>query len=254
MQRLIVGCPVANRAWSLPYWFECLAAQTRRPDGFAFVHSGHVGDDTWIALQREAARHGFRNVGIHHDVSPPHPRHDNERYRTLALLRNRMITLAAGALQADLLLSLDTDIMLENPATIETLVGLVEQGYDIATPVTFLHPAASDPDTDAEIFWAYNAGWWAPGGRLDDPRRAWLRPAPDSIEWGAQIEIQVPMAVWLGNAAAMRCRYRWHEGGEDLGYAQDVDEHGLRVIWDTSLKCQHVWCETDMHAIEARSA
>lgn len=249
---LIVGLPIANRAWALPHWFECLAAQTRRPDGFVFVHSGHSEDDTWRMVQAQAAHHRFRNVLLLSDWRPPHPRHDTARFHTLASLRNRALAEAETRLAADLYLSLDSDIMLEDPRTIEHLAELVcDQGFDIASPATFFHPAASDPQVDADLFWAYNAAWWAPGGRLDDPQRAWLRPEPDHIDWGQAIEIQIPMGVWLGNAKVFSCQYRWHESGEDLGFAQDIDEHGLRVIWDTSLRAKHVWCEQHSQPVEA---
>ena len=246
MLRLIVGAPIANRAWALPGWFECLARQTRRPDGLVFVHSGRPGDDTWQAIFREAARHGFHSVRIEHDPRPPHPRHDSARFETLASLRNRLLELVAGY-RADLFLSLDTDVMLEDPRTIEHLQELVcDQGFDVASPVAFLHPLASHPENASKPCWAYNAGWWAPGGVLNDPQRPWHRPAPESITWGDAIEIQVPMAVWLGNRRAIRCRYRPHESGEDLGFAQDLDSEGLRVIWDTSLRTRHIWSEADL--------
>lgn len=246
--RLIVGCPIAHRAWALPRWFECLSGQTRRPDGFAFVHSGEAHDETWRMVRSAALR--FGPVVIQHDPRPAHPRHDNQRFATLGVLRNRLLGLARENLNADLFLSLDSDVMLENPRTIEHLEHLVtEQRFDIASPATFMHPSASNADIENPPYcWAYNAGWWAPGGALGDPQRPWHRPPPDVIAWGEAIQIQVPMAVWLGNRRALECRYRRHESGEDLGFAQDIDARGLRVIWDTSLRARHIWCEQDMHA------
>jgi hypothetical protein len=247
--RLIVGCPIAHRAWALPRWMECLARQTRRPDGLAFVHSGQVDDETWVSAHVEAARHDFLPVAIQHAPQPTHQRHDNDRFATLAELRNKLLTLARDHLHADLFLSLDSDVMLENPRTIEHLELLVtEQGFDIASPATFMHPLASNADIEQPPYcWAFNAGWWKPGGVLNDPERPWLRPSPDTIAWGEKIETQVPMAAWLGNRRAMDCRYRFHESGEDLGFAHDIDAEGLRVIWDTSLRARHIWCEQDLH-------
>lgn len=239
MSRLIVGCPVASRAWSLPTWFACLAAQTRRPDGFVFIHSGAPHDETWMVLQREAARHQFSPVVLHHNEAPPHPRHDNERFRTLVGLRNEMLRVARDGLGADLLLSLDTDVMFEDPHTIERLVEMLDE-CDVASPVTFLHPLASRPDADlSQPCWAYNAGWWGDGDTL-------ARPIPEQLPWGDTLRIDIPMAVWLGNRQAMDCRYAHHPSGEDLGFAQDLREHGLTCLWDTSLRARHVWCEQDL--------
>jgi hypothetical protein len=235
--RLIVGCPVAHRAWSLPHWFACLAAQTRRPDAFAFIHSGNVGDETWAAIWSEAHRHDFHEITIRHDDRWPHPRHDNQRFHTLADLRNQMLALVHDELEADLLLSLDTDVMLENPGTIDHLERIVMADQaDIAAPVTWFHPMGEDS-------WAFNAGWWHPGGRNSDPRRPWKRMDPDKVPWGDVIPIDIPMGVWVGNRHAMGCRYEWHESGEDLGFGQSIEREHIRCLWDTDLRCFHAWDE-----------
>lgn len=240
--RLIVGTPVADRAWSLPAWFDCLAAQTRQPDGFAFVHSGAIGDSTWRALLDGTAD---RPAVIHHDPAPPHPRHDNARFGTLARLRNDMLNIARDDLHAHLLLSLDTDVMLEDPDTIKRLEALVmRDGYHIASPVTWLHPSG-------EGSWAYNAGWWTLAGTPGDPRRPWSRPPMDTIEWGGLVQIHIPMAAMLMNERAMACRYRWHESGEDLGFAQDLSERELRVAWHTGVRAFHAWDEAHLQERQA---
>ena len=135
--RLIVGAPVANRAWSLPRYFECLAAQTRRPDGFAFIHSGRPGDATWRTIVTETSRHGFDALDLWHNPAPPHQRHDDKRFATLATLRNELLEVVRDSIQADLFLSLDTDILLEDPRTIEQLEALIlAERCDVAQPVT----------------------------------------------------------------------------------------------------------------------
>jgi hypothetical protein len=239
--RLIAGCPVANRAWSLPRWFERVAAQTRRPDGLVFVHAGD--DETLVAVYREAARHGFAVTTVA-DEQPPRPRHDNERFRTLTNARNDLLRTVQHELDADLLLSLDSDIMLEDPETIERLERLVvEDGYDLASPVAFLHPAAPSAWSPAEpACWAYNAGFWPPTDTaVDETRRPWVRSPVDAIPWGARVEIDIPMAVWLGNRQVIDCRYQWHDQGEDVGFAQDLERHGLRCVWDTGMYAWHCW-------------
>ncbi len=242
--RLIVGAPVADRAWSLPAWFDCLRRQTRQPDEFAFVHSGQPGDATWRALS-DGVRAAGKPSDVRHDPAAPHPRHDYARFQTLARLRNDLLDIARDDLDADLFLSLDTDVMLENPDTIKRLEQLVvTDGWDVASPVTWLHPLG-------EGSWAYNAAWWSAAGTPGDPRRPWARPEPVTLPWGEVVEIGVPMAAMLMNRRAMDCRYRWHLGGEDLGFAQDLDQRGLRVAWDTGLKAFHAWNESHLKERQA---
>lgn len=247
MRRLIVGAPVAHRAWALPRWFECLASQTIRPDGIVLLHSGQPQDETWTVAREQADRHGF-DLLIEHDERWPHERTDNpQRYETLAGLRNDLLGLVRDRMRADRFLSLDTDIMLHDPGTIERLGQMLDDGCDLASCATFLHPAASDPNVDNEIFWAYNAGWtnterpnaWA-------ARDGWLRPLPEELDWTATYRIDIPMGIWLGTRAVLDCRYKWHISGEDLGFAQDLQEHGLRCHWDASLRAKHYWQESHL--------
>jgi hypothetical protein len=253
--RLVVGAPVAGRAWSLPTWFACLAGQTRRPDAVAFIHSGRVGDPTWEACIREAARHEFSPVMLHHDPAPPHRRHDNERYRTLARLRNRLLDSARDELGADLFLSLDTDIMLENPETVERLEHLVVHGgYDVAGPVTFLHPEAPRSWSPAELpCWAYNFGWLQPPDGLCD-RTTWRRPPVTDIPWGSKVTHSIPMAAWLATRRVLDCRYRWHESGEDIGFAISLQEADARCVTDTGLYAPHIWADVDLRHRELEAS
>lgn len=245
--RLIAGCPIADRAWAVPHWFDCLAAQSRRPDGFVFVVSG--GSKTPLAIAAEAERHGFSWL-VAFDSRQPHERHDNTRFRTLADIRNRLLWLAWNR-GADLFLSLDSDIMLEEPGTIERLEALVNDGADIAAPLTHFHPLADEPEYAAQPCWAYNAGWWRADGTPGDPERPWVRPEVDQIPWGDTMPIDIPMGVWLGNRRALDCRYEWHLGGEDLGFAQDIERRGLSCVWDTSLRARHVWSEQHLDRMAA---
>lgn len=238
---LVCGAPVANRAWALPHWFECLAAQTVRPDRLVFVHSGRVDDDTWQALLVGARRHDF-TIRLLHDPQAPHERTDNARFGTLANLRNTLLTTVQD-MGADQFLSLDTDVMLEQPDTIERLQAMVALGFDLASCATFLHPDASNPDVDHEIFWAYNAGWLPMAGA-----RGFIRPLPNEIDWAQVHRIDIPMAIWLGNRHVLGCRYSHHESGEDIAFAHSLRDADLKCVWDPRLRAKHYWQPSHLKA------
>jgi hypothetical protein len=236
--RVVVAAPVANRAWALPDYYRHLQAQTRPPDAVALLHSGQRRDDTWRAIERCAADYGLLTHRWH-DLSHPHPRHDPARFETLARLRNKLLVCCRVIAGADVVISLDTDVMLEDPETIERLLQMLADGWDAASPILWLHPAG-------EGSWAWNAGWW--GTRdLGDTRRPWTRRTTDDIPWGSVIRVDIPMAaIAMGPRVLAQCRYRWHESGEDLGFGQDLDRLGMRCGWDTALKARHVWREEDL--------
>lgn len=230
-------------------WFEHLAAQTVRPDALLFAHGGRPGDDTWRALVDGARRHGLPQPGIVHFEGRTHHRHDDERFRTLTSLRNSLLD-RATSLNPDLVLSLDTDIMLRDPHTIERLCAMVSAGgCDIAGALAFLHPGAPRSwQPGEEVCWAYNFGWLADPG---EPERTWLRrPHVSQIDWGQTLDADVPMAVWVANQRASACRYEWHVSGEDIGFARALQAAGCRFRVDTSLYAWHCWSET--HLVEQR--
>ncbi len=112
-----MGAPVAQRAWAIPHWLECIAAQTMQPDAFVFVVSPST-DGTDDALQ-EAAGIGRVHV-VHSDVSYRPRQHrlgsgwvaEFVHWRNLLLERVR-------ELQPTVFVSLDTDVMLEDRRTLE---------------------------------------------------------------------------------------------------------------------------------------
>lgn len=242
--RLVVGCPVANRDWVLADWFDALAAQTVRPDALVFVHSGETFHDaTYRALHAGMSQLGCDVRNILHDPTPPHPREDNERFRTLARCRNTLLAMARAA-QADVFLSLDSDILLCGEDSVERLLAPIRSGQaDVTSLLTWFHPAGPGA-------WAVNAGRWAEPAGGDPGRRAWER-MPATLAGEPPVSIDIPMgAIAMSRWVIDRCQYRWHQSGEDLGFAIDLDRHGARCLWLTDTPAFHVW--SPAHLAEAR--
>lgn len=249
--KLAVAAPVFNRAWALPTWYECLAAQTRRPDDILFVHGGARGDETWEAIDAGAASTRLRTHRLHDD-GPTHPRQDNERFHTLARLRNHMLAGCAVFCDADIVLSLDTDIMLEDPTTIERLLAalvgeLGQHTPDVVSCLTHFHP---------DMGWTCNAGYL--GNDSHHPREALEAGRPEDLahwQWrraeidpqfaqGGVQPIDIPMGIVMMSRRAYReqqVRYMWHEAGEDIGYGVNLKLADLTAGWIPSLKARHVW-------------
>lgn len=245
---LVVAAPVANRAWALDDWFANLARQTRTPDAVYLLHGGVVGDDTW-----QTARSAAKNVGLqlhlmHDHKGRIHPRHDPERFHTLVDLRNMLKAWVRLTANPTYYMSLDTDIMLEDPATIAKLIALLNSDYAdppaMVAPVTWLHPAGKGS-------WALNAGFWSPDGTPGDPHRRWVRVEQthfdECVKLNLPLRVDMPWAVWLARMDAIaQAQYRWHESCEDLGFAHDLERLGVRVWWDPRIETRHVWQASDL--------
>lgn len=254
----MVGAPVANRAWILPRWFECLEAQTLRPDEYRFV-VGKSTDGT-AGVLRDLAKQHEAKVVLAGTRLPTYARDkrnteetDPHRAQHMADLRNELRREFLKT-DADVFVSLDTDILLEDPTVLERLVAELygpraekpraEWGWDAVAACTSLHPTSPH---------CYNAGWWRAGDR-GDPHRIWERADENVIALHGSkrsaIKVSIPMAVFaIHRWAMLECRYKAHECGEDLGFADALDQRHFRVGWRPDLKVRHVWDELALRVL-----
>lgn len=242
--KLVVGCPVADRDWILPAWFAALQAQTRQPDEYVFVLSERqptpVADT--IRLIRWLSPVDVPALSYALDDSPYIPRyernlHDPEHvYGEFARRRNLLRRMVLKR-EPDIFLSLDSDILLDDPRTIERLVGMLDL-YPVAAPLVWLHPTGHASE-------CYNAAWWA-AGDPGSPDRAWRRATHADAEKGPQL-VDIPMAaVMMRGVVLEACSWYYHRQGEDLGFAQDLEQHGMQCAWDPSLTTLHVMDPREM--------
>jgi hypothetical protein len=243
--KLVVGAPVCDRDWALPRWFECLRQQTRPPDEYVFVVNDVTGNTR--RLLHDLAPVEVPQLSYAVDETRYIPRQERQRhsaehvYGDFAKRRNALLRMVLKR-DPDVFLSLDTDIMLEDPTVIGRLLQLLsapkkltEGPPALVAPCTFLHPTGRASE-------CFNAAWWA-AGDPGSPDRAWRRATAEDAAEGVQL-IDIPMAaVMMRRSVAERCRYRYHAQGEDLGFAQDLERLGYRCLWDPDLEVRHVMSE-----------
>lgn len=154
-------------------------------------------------------------------------------FTTLAVHRNRVLDMAMQH-DADVLLSLDTDVFLTEPDSIERLLDALEC-WPLAAPVTYLSP----PGPPSLCF---NAGNWQTND-IGSPTRVWERIGEGEFREAAGdvVEVDIPMAaVMMVRDVIQWARYSYHETGEDAGFAQSLDFLGFRTAWLTGLYAPHV--------------
>jgi len=240
---VVVGAPVAERAWILPKWFECLDKQTLKPDGFCFIYSDSQ-DNTHELLTNDIAPSYIRRVKlpfISRDVRNANPA-DPHSAKHMAKLRNELRRLFLSETDADYFVSLDTDILLEDKHILQELINVVKPGpighkfpippqYDVACARTVLHHWDQSQ--------CYNAGMLGGGEGFD---QVWQRCDNSALLYKSPIRIDVPMAIWATRRHVVgMCDYVEHECGEDIGFAQSLKQHNFRVAWRHDLVARHVW-------------
>jgi hypothetical protein len=243
---VIVAAPVAEREWAIPHWYQHLAEQSVPPDEIVLLHSGQRGDATWHAIDLAARDTGIVTHRLH-DPAPPHPRHDNARFKTLARLRNMMLAWATIATDHDYLFSLDTDILLTNPHTIDRLQRTASI-YGCSSPLVYLHP---------DMPWTVNAGMFpkSPFDYLGEltpeilSKWPWTRaePTPAALAGDAAQVIDIPMAAtMMVRDVYDNVRYGEHESGEDISFALKLalQGRGAQAAWVPSIEAKHLWDST----------
>lgn len=241
--KVALGAPVGpDRAWILPSYFDCIRGQTVKPDYLCFVLTPQrfQGDTEAKEVRQLVVAEGkhYRQLSL---LSPSLPSYnraqrdkdakDPNRARHFCKLRNHLRRLFMDT-DADVFVSLDSDILMENPTTLERLLPTLES-WDVACMLTSLHPVSPI---------CYNAAFW----RTNEPgsaTRLWER-ADQNLVASARppVKIDIPMAAFAIRRHAMgMVRYRFHEQGEDLGFADSLERHKFRVGWRTDVQVRHVW-------------
>lgn len=247
----IVIAPVGNdRADAIPHYARAMGRQTLKPEGYAFLVSPD-SEDVITAIRRTTWGIKSARVKIFMTEEPFSPREvrgqdpdDPNRAAHFTRLRNRLrIHALAHFTQAPWFLSCDTDVMLDDVYTIEALRRRIyvpeldgperyDDEFDAACPTTYLAPSAK----------VFNTGWFV-AGDPGSPTRVFRRADEnDYLSRKAPVQVHVPLAVFAVNRKALRlCSYSPHELGEDLGFADAMDRHGMTVAWEKDITARHEW-------------
>ncbi len=225
--KIVVGMPVAERAWALPGWFNSVESQvfSTIPEVTVSVVClyTHSHDATLEVLQAHHAE-------IIRSILPTRPyeriighnwsMRDHE-YEYMASIRN---TLRKEILlmDADYFFSLDSDILLPHTSALENLVLEAEGTYDAVSPLVNM-VQIGDPAYSFMMFTADGAR----GERVP------LRSKSEAFE------ADIIMAAMLLNRQAQRVPWASHLQGEDIGWSMNARALDLKVGVVPSIRCDH---------------
>lgn len=230
---ILIGCPVYQREWILPDWFAAIEGQTIPLDQLGFIFEVDPQDLTTIeALMDFSEVHpelrcfdiivNDREEHAHHPEG--HRSWNVMRYQAMANMRNDLLN-RVTCKDPDRYFSLDSDILLENPTTIEKLVELTET-LDAVSPLTFMTPDGTDfPNV---MTWASEPGGYA-------MRKTHTYPI------GSVFQSDIIMAaVMMSKQVYQNSRYGVHRQGEDLGWSADCAMKGLKLYNASHIFTPHI--------------
>lgn len=218
--KVTIGCPVKNRAWVLPRWYDAL--QQQNVDIQEIICLVSPSDDETETILKE------RDVTIINDERPG--RRPNEiighawgmieDYQYMANIRNVLLE-AVKASNPDAFLSLDSDIILPKNGLKRLLEILAVKG-GVVSPYVSMNASQYCP----------NMMTW------QSPRELAYRPPtfPKQLS-----EVDVIMAAMLMDRNALGyVRWEAHPQGEDLGFCKVAELYGVHRWWAPSIHCDHI--------------
>jgi hypothetical protein len=231
--KLIIGCPIYNRAWIFPYWISCIQKQFLNLEdvGFVFVASK---DDTETISLLEDWRDKHPEVSVFDIIYPENVNHFTHaegtrnwtisKYENMVNLRNCLLK-KVREYQPDYFFSLDSDILLVNPNTIQLLISHINSGADAVNTLMFMTPVGT-------MFPSVMKWINEPGKKAHRDQKFPL---------GEYFEADVIMAAkMMSKNVYNNVDYQIHHQGEDLGWSASCAEKGYKLYSASYIYSIHV--------------
>jgi hypothetical protein len=228
---LVVGCPVAHRAWVLDAWFdhvEDACEVVGIEPTYAFVVD--QGDICTEIIERRAQKH-LAIEFVARSKGTDARRWDPKRFTYMVEIRNRLLALVRDIGPARFL-SVDSDILVHRHLLQSLMADLDDDGdyaavggkcYMTATGVKF-------------------PSW----GRIS--RQGSLQ----RYDAHSYFPCDVIMAIKLMGPSAYHVDYEFDLQGEDIGWCKACTRNGLRLAWDGRLASKHLLSPSMMGRLDAR--
>lgn len=231
---ILIGLPIYKRAWILPEWFSFIESQTVPLSELGFIFElGDNDDETHDMLWEWHTEHpevaifdGVIRLDENHKEHPPNGRFWRRAdYPKMVTLRNNLLE-RARALEPDLYFSLDSDILLTEPATIEILAEIASKPGVAVSPLMYMGPDGKK--YPSVMTWA------------DRPGHLAKRPT-STYPLGSLFRADIIMAAkMMAKDVYTEVDYYYHNQGEDLGWSADAAVKGKKLYCASYIYAEHI--------------
>lgn len=226
--KVVVGCPVYERAWVLNAWFDALDDWREHIDITFFFAYTDSKDGTRDIIKERADRSLIFEVD-EGDHSTERNWGERSRLETLAMLRNHLLNQVELS-SPNFYFSLDSDILV---APWKTSKVLFETEYDAIAPLVYLGPG------DVANAFYFKGSHHT---RVLNNRR-----------YGGEQPVDVIAAAKLMTPKAYtNSLYGYDKYGEDFFWAKGMKEAGVRLALNSSVVFKHVMDKDRLDVIDPR--
>jgi hypothetical protein len=234
--KVLIGCPIYKRSWIFPLWASAIERQSVPLSDIGFIFEAAPDDEQTIAFIKRFAdmnpQIAHCEITIREDI--PHFEHSaNSRqwtmskYHNMVNLRNSLLK-KAREISPDYYFSLDSDIIIKHPSTIELLAAHIDDGADAVSPLMFMTPF--DTKFPSVMSW-----------KDDGSDKAYRQ---ESYPIGSYFKADVIMAAkMMSKKTYENVNYEFHSQGEDLGWCLDAKRKGLDLYSASYIYAPHLMHE-----------
>lgn len=249
---IVVGCPVYDRDWILPLWFERIEAQDWPLSelGFVFVCSSDDEKTVDALFQFQTTHPEVPVFDVVFEDSVSHETHRElgvvsrnwtnlTALSRMVVLRNRLLD-RVRQIAPDAFFSLDSDILLDDPSTISRLYKFLELGSVAVSPLVYMSPNTKFPGV---MKWVPHAPDWR--GLPMAARERGFTP-------GDTFRTDVIMAAKMMSRAVYEdVDYVLHNKGEDIGWSWNCANHGYELYCMSEVYAPHIMSRTMLELYDA---
>lgn len=230
--KLLIGCPIYKRDWIFDHWMAYIIRQSINVKDIGIIFEASEKDtETLSKIEFYKSRVPFAHYAIKTREDLPHFEHKENgrqwtlsKYANMVSLRNSLLD-SARELDPDFYFSLDSDILIQNPNTLELLIGHIKDGADAVNPLMFMTPVGTK--FPSVMTW-----------RDDNPEKATRK---NEYPIGTFFEADVIMAAkMMSKNVYKNIDYKIHLQGEDLGWSHNAKEKGYRLFCASYIYAPHI--------------
>lgn len=230
---LIIGCPIYKRSWIFPYWISCIEAQGINKSKIGFIFEASPDDEGTLSMlhrYRDANPEiSLFDINIREDLAH-HEHAENSRmwtlskYENMVSMRNSLLS-KVREIGPKYYYSLDSDVLLANPNTINLLISHIQSGADAVNTLMFMTPIGT--------MYPSVMNWLENGSGL-----AYRK---EQYPLGTYFKSDIIMAAKMMSENVYRnVDYKIHSQGEDIGWCDNAKKLGYNFYCASYIYTPHV--------------
>lgn len=232
---IVVGCPVANRNWILPTWFDYVEKAFDGVARVSYAFALDLGDeDTLACIDAHSGMYDFKYHTVMLTDSGSSGRglrnwHQPSRLSYMAELRNGLLGLVRKS-SPDLFFSIDSDILVHPDSVKKCIDPILEGRFDAVASKVYL-----------------GKGQGIVNGATYSRQRGLFRTDVPYLT-----KVDVLMAYKAMNSKAYNIDYKFNTLGEDIGWSMECKENDVKLGYTGEVASKHVMEPSDLDRFDKR--